>query len=425
MNGRRLGAASLGLLAAGMVVNLSMVVYYRVLSGRLGSAYAQLWALMGVLSVLGNVTLGLNTYLVKAFSADLELLGPGAVKGRLLRQLKPGLIGLGTLAAILALLSPWLESYLKLPGLGLVLIMDALFAAGVLLLGLRSAQQGLHHFGWLGLSQAGEGLAVVGAVCGPVRSVAGGLTARLLGQAFGGLCTLGGLVGLGPARSPAPLPGDERPLRQALFEGGSDTLALTLLALLCYLDVFVLKHYYSDERAGLYSRAALVAKSFLFLPAALNMVLLAAAAREMAGGRDPRRLLKVFLLGALALDAVGLAVVWVGTSFCMGLLAGSDPRFRTDAVLALTRWFSLAVIPLSLLQMVVVYLLAVRRRGVALGLGLLALAYLLLLRLVWASELAVVASLGACSLAGLAGALWAALARPPTRLGPVLARAGA
>jgi O-antigen/teichoic acid export membrane protein len=414
VNGRRLGAASAGLFAASMVANLSMVVYYRVLSDRLGSAYSQLWALMGVLSVLANVTLGLNTYLVKAFSADLERTGPGAVKGRLLRLLKPGFISLGAFAALLALLSPLLASYLKLPGLGLVLMMDALFTLGVLLLALRSAQQGLHHFGWLGLSQGGEGLACVGMVCcGPVTSVAGGLSARLLGQGVGVLCALGGLLGLGPARPPAAVPGKGRDLRGALFEGGSDTLALTLLALLCYLDVVVLKHYYSDDRAGLYSRAALVAKSFLFLPGALNIVLLAAAARELAGGRDPRRLLRFFLLGALALDLAGLAVVWNCTSFCMGLLAGPDPRFRTDAMLALTRWFSLAVIPLGLLQMVVVYLLAIRRKGVAWGLGGLALGYLVLLSLVKDSELAVVASLGACSLAGLAGALWVALARPP------------
>ena len=354
MNGRRLGAASAGLLAANMVANLSMVVFYRVLSGRLGPEYAQLVALMAVLNVLGSVTLGLNTYLVKAFSADVELEGPGAVKGRLRRLLKPGLLSLGLLGAVLALLSPWLASYLKLPGIGLALMVDLLFASGMLLLTLRSAQQGLHHFGWLGLSQAGEGLARVAAVFGPLTGVAGGLAALLLGQSVGGVCALCGLMGLGPALPPAPGPSRDQALKRALFEGGADTLALTLLALLCYLDVLVLKHYYPDERAGLYSRAALVAKSFLYLPAALNMVLLAAAAREMAGGRDPRRLLRLFLLGALALDAVGLAVVWAQTPFCLGLLAGPDPRFRTDAMLALTRWFSLAVIPLGLLQMVVV-----------------------------------------------------------------------
>lgn len=412
MNGRRLGAASLGLLAATMVANLSMVVYYRVLSQRLGlGPYAQVVALMAVLNVLSNVTLGLNTYLVKAFSADVELKGPGAVKGRLLRLLRPGLISLGALAALLALLAPWLASYLKLPGLGLALTIDLLFAAGVLLVSLRSAQQGLHHFGWLGLSQAGEGLTRVAVVLGPVNSVEGGLFAMLLGQLTGGLCALGGLLGLGPARPPVRRPGHGRAV--ALREGLSDSLALTLLALLCYLDVVVLKHYYPDERAGLYSRAALVAKSFLYLPSALNMVLLAAAAREVAGGRDPRRLLKLFLAGALALDAAGLAVVWARPAFCLGLVAGFDPRFATDTVLALIRWFSLAVVPLGLLQMVVAYLLAIRRRGIAVGLGVLALLYFGLLRQVWNNEFAVVASLGACSSVGLAVALGSALLWPP------------
>ena len=71
-----------------MVANASMLVYHHVLSDRLGPAYAQVGVLSAVINVLGSATLGLNTYLVKAFSADAELKGPGAVKGRLLMLLK-------------------------------------------------------------------------------------------------------------------------------------------------------------------------------------------------------------------------------------------------------------------------------------------------------------------------------------------------
>lgn len=413
MKGRTLGIASIGLLAATSVANLSMLFYHRVMSQRLGPSYAQLVALMAVVNVLSNVTLGLNTYLVKAFSADAELDGPGAVKGRLGKMLKPGFISLALVMILLAVASPWIASYLKLPGIGLALMVDLVFAAGVLLLTLRSAQQGLHHFGWLGLSLAAEGLARVGAVFSLTLGVAGGLGAMVFGQGVGSLFAAGGLLGLGPSRRIHRRPLGERGLKHALAEGSSDTLTLTLLALLCYLDVLVLKHHYTDERAGLYSRAALVAKSFLYLPGALNMILLAAAARDLAGGRDPRRLLKWFLLGAVALDGMGLAVVWTRTPFCLGLLAGSDPRFRTDAMLVLTRWFSLAVIPLGLLQMVAAYLLAVRAKGVSLGMGILATLYFAALSRVWDSELAVVAALGLCSFVGLGGALWSALVWPP------------
>jgi len=219
-------------------------------------------------------------------------------------------------------------------------------------------------------------------------------------------------------------------------------VALVFLALVSYLDVVVLKHYYPDSQAGLYARAALVAKSFLYLPAALNMVLLAASARELAGGRDPRRLLERFLLGALALDLLGLAAVWGLTPFCLRTLAGDVAGLQSPDMISLTRWFSLAVIPLGLLQMVVAYLLAIRRRGVALITGALALVYLLMLQLIFVHNAAVlqgvavlggampgadhglslqrvnlevVGSLGLCSLAALVFGFWSAMTKPPRR----------
>ncbi|MGH7442611.1 MAG: hypothetical protein ACREKE_08075 [bacterium] len=412
--GRSLRTASLGLLAAQAVSNLAAVVYHRVLSQRLGPAYASLFALIAVVSVLSNVVLGLNTALVKAFSADLELAGPGAVKGRIRRLLKPGLLSLGAVTALLLALAAPLAAYLKLPGMAPALTVAVLFSAGVTLLTVRSAQQGLHHFGWLSFSVGSEGLVRAGACFGAV-GVEGGLLAILAGQGAGFLFAVAGLFGLGPEPPVAPVLDGDGALGRGIAEGASDTVALTLLALLCYMDVLVLKHHYSDARAGLYSRAALLAKSFLYLPAALNMVLLAAAARAKAGGRDPRGLLKRFLLGALALDAFGLIVVWIWTPFCMGLLAGPSAAFRTQAMLNLTRWFSLAVVPLGLLQMVTAYLLAVRARGVVQGLAVLSLVYLGALRFVWDSELKVVAALGIVSLAGLVLGLTLALLPAPPR----------
>lgn len=414
--GRGLGAASLGLLAASAVANLSALAYHRVLSARLGPDYARLFALTALVNVFANLTLGLNTWLVKAFSADLELGGPGAVKGRLRRLSKPGLLGLAAAVAVPAALAPWAASWLRLPDPLPVLTVVLVFGAGVLLLALRSAQQGLHHFGWLGLSVGSEGAARLGCAWAAAGGVEGGLLSVLAGQAVSGLFAALGLLGLGPEREPAPLPGGEGALAAGLAEGASDTAALTLLALFCYLDVLALKHHYPEQRDALYSRAALLAKSFLYLPTALNMVLLAAAARAKAAGRDPRGLLLRFLAAALGLDLLGLAVVWARTSFCLGLLAGPDPAFHTPAMLGLTRWLSLAVLPLGLLQMVTAYLLAVRARGVALGLGILLLAYLAALRLSWDSELGVAACLGAAAALGLGlGVAWAWTATPGVR----------
>jgi O-antigen/teichoic acid export membrane protein len=275
VSGRKLGVASATLLAATAVVNLSMVFYHSLLSRRLGTEYAQLVALMAVSNVLGNITLGLSTSLVKAFSADAELKGPGAVLGRLRSLVLPG--GLTLLGATLALLlaSPAVAAYLKLPSALLAAMVMLMFANGVLLLVLRAALQGLHHFGWLGLSLMGEGLARVGgALAFSARGAAGGLGAMVLGQAGGIVGAVGGLMGLGQALPPLKRADGVHGWRKAMHEAGSDTLVLTLFAVMAFLDVVVLKHYYDDGRASLYSRAAMVAKSFLYLAGALNLVVL-------------------------------------------------------------------------------------------------------------------------------------------------------
>lgn len=407
---RRLGAASVVLFAATAVVNASMVVFHRLLSQSLGAAYAQLVALIAVSNVLSNVTLGVNTFLVKAFAHDAEIKGPGAVAARLKGLLRPGLLGLGSLLALLLLLSPVLAAYLKLPSAALVAMVMALFAVGVLLLALRAAVQGLHHFGWLGLSLMGEGFGRVGGALAWGSGVAGALSAMLLGQVAGIGLALAGLAGIGPA--PKAAPASVQGWRKALREAGSDTAVLTLFALLAFLDVMVLKHHLPDQQAALYGRAALVAKSFLYLAGALNLVLLPAASRALAAGRDPRPLLLRFVGAALAVDLLGLAFVWAFAPWCLRLLAGPDPAFQ--AMAPLTRWFSLAVIPLALLQLSLAYLLAVRQRGLPLALAALVLLFWGLLEAAWRDERLVVAALGGVSLLGLALALIAALRRAPS-----------
>lgn len=412
-NPRRLGAASVVLFAATAVTNACALLFHRLLSQSLGTAYAQLVALLAVSNVLSNVTLGLNTYLTKAFSHDAELNGPGAVGARLKALLKPGLLGLSLLTLLLLGLCPWLAAYLKLPSALLAAMVMGIFAVGVVTLALRAAVQGLHHFGWLGLSLMGEGVSRVGGAWAWGSGVAGAFGAMLLGQLAGIGLALAGLVGLGPAPERAPKVAGS--LRSALHEAGSDTLTLTLFALIAFMDVMVIKHHLSDAQASLYGRAALVAKSFLYLASALNLVLLPAAARALAAGKDPRGLLLRFLGAALAVNLLGLAFVWALTPWCLRLLAGPDPAFQ--AMAPLTRWFSLAVIPLALLQLSLAYLLAVRQRGLPAVLAVLALLLWALLEHSWQDERLVVASLGGVSLLGLVLALGVALRRAPA---PVL-----
>lgn len=413
MAGPKLARASALLFVATAVVNLAMVLFHRVMSQQLGQDYAQLVSLLAVVNVLSATTNGLNSVLVRAFGADAELAGPGAVKARLLFLLKPGLLALGGLSLLLMALSPLLAAYLKVPAVSLVVMVVLVFAVGVVVLALRAATQGLHHFNALSLSLLGDGLgrfAIAWSLAAKGLGVMAGLLGVMGGQVLGLVGALGGLMDLGPARPRESAAATRRHWIHDVREGASDSLALTLFALLGFLDLLVLKHHYPDQRATLYSRAALVAKSFMYLASALYLVLLPATARAVAAGRDPRPLLLKFLGVAAALNAAGLAFVWAFPEFCLRTLTGPDPA--TLVMAPLVRWFALAVVPMALAQLVLGYLLARQQKGLVPALTGLALLYFFLLNHFQDSEQSVVASIAVVACLALALGCFAAFRSP-------------
>jgi O-antigen/teichoic acid export membrane protein len=202
---------------------------------------------------------------------------------------------------------------------------------------------------------------------------------------------------------PLPLPG--RP-----GELWMDAVALALFSLLCFLDALVVKHHFDDARASLYSRAALVAKSFLYLASALNMVLLPMVAAQRARRHDARGTLWRFMGLTLLAELAGLAVVWAFTPWVIRLLCGADPAFQ--ALAPLVRVFALAVVPLALLQLALYYHLALGSRRLLQAMALAVPAYAALLQWWAADERAVVALLGGFSLGLLVIALLGVPGRP-------------
>lgn len=407
---KRLAVATGLVFAATVVMNLSAVLYHSVLSRQLGDRYAQLAALLALSNMLSNVTLGLQTFMVKAFSRDAELWGPGAVGARLRGLALPFGLALGGLLLLWAALSAPLARYLQMPSATLVAVVGLIFVSGVLLFALRSAVQGLHHFGAMAASLASEGVGRVAGAWAWGSSVAGGLWGMVSGQLLGTVFAALGLLHLGPP--PEHHEDATRGWRESLREASGDTLVLSLFALMAFLDVMVMKHHYPDAQASEYSRAALVAKSFLYLAGALNIVLLPSASRALAAGQDPRPLLLRFVLGALAVDLAGLAGFWALTPLCLRLLVGPGH----EALVPLVRVFALAAIPLALLQMLLTYLLAVRQRHIPAALAALVLLYWGALEASWTSQERVVLVLGLCCGLGLAAALAAALLRAPQSL---------
>jgi O-antigen/teichoic acid export membrane protein len=354
---RRLGAASLWMFVSTMVLNFAMVLYNRSMSIRLGDAgYGQLSALSALGNVLSVLNIGAGTWLVKVFATDDAQGGPGAAKTRLRGLALPFLGAVLGLALALLPFAGWISGYLHTPVRVYNWVLAG-FVGGMLATLLRSAVQGMHRFGWLGSSLAGDGVSRVAfatALVGRGWGVDGALASQVLAQSVGSA-----LAGLGVSRGPRQ-GHTASTQRLRAVDMALDTAALGLFSVLCFIDVLVMKHHLDDAGAGLYSRAALVAKSFLYLAAALNIVLLPAVAAARAAGHDPRPILAKFLGAALILDLVGLAGLWLLTGWSIRLLCGPDPALQ--ALIPLVRDLAMAVIPVGLFQLVLFYHLALGSR---------------------------------------------------------------
>ena len=402
-----MGLGSLWMILATGVLNLSMVLYQRVMSNSLGDAFAELSVFGALTNVAGVLCTGASITLVKTFAEDEAEGGPGAALGRF--QLLRGTVFKVMLAAalIFTAIAPFAIAYLKLKSV----LSYSLFSLGfVLSLGVMAARalvQGTQRFGFLGLSFAGEGLGRVGlgallvyAGAGVAGALSGSALAMFVGLSF----CMAAMAKLGPASAPRP-----RHLAGSLKEMGADATVLGLFSLLCYLDLFVIKHQLEDDPAAMYARAALVAKSFLYLAAALNMVLLPAvsSARAKGGDLQAKKTLLKFLAGAAAMEFAGLAFVWAFCPLVIRILCGNDPKFQ--ALSSLIPVFSAAVVPLALAQLVLYYLLAARDYRAIVLLAVIAGIYSVALQGAGGDAFKVVAWLGGAATVLLTGSLWLAL----------------
>jgi len=409
--GKSLFSASLYLMVATGVLNLSMVAYHRVMSGNLGQGYAQLAAVIGVINLVGVITNGLGTYLAKVYARAAALSGPGWVRVSFLKHLPYVGMLILALAGFMALAKAPVVEYLKLDTDGIYWLALALVVSSLVLAVVRAALQGLHRFTILGSSVIAEGIGRVVFATAMVfrgQEVAGALRGSFYGALVGMGVAAFGLFGLGPAEGSGS-EGPKQGWMPRLVELGTDTLALGLFSLLCFLDLFAAKHHWSDAAAADYSRMALVAKSFLYAGSALVLVLLPAVSAARAKGRDPRPLLIKFLAAHAALLLAGLAAVWALTPWIIHLLCGPQAAFADLA--PMVRWYSLAVVPLALAQLVLLYHLALGHRLPVLLLALVTGAYYLALESFHASPGQLVACLGAASGLALASGLFLALGR--------------
>ncbi len=124
---------------------------------------------------------------------------------------------------------------------------------------------------------------------------------------------------------------------------------------LASVDMVMVKHYFSQNDAGLYALAQMAGKIFLFFPGAIGMVMFPRSSGLNARNLDTAAVLKRSLFYAAILCASSAALYNIFPSFILKVLTGKAPLESVE----LGRLFSVSMSFFALLNILVMYLLSI------------------------------------------------------------------
>lgn len=127
-------------------------------------------------------------------------------------------------------------------------------------------------------------------------------------------------------------------------------------SLLGYIDLFVVKHFYSEEQAGFYAITSIIGKAFLFFPSAVVMVLFPKVSEHYELNINPRKMLYKSLILTVLISFIGIIFCYFLPEFVLWLLTGGGKYY---AIKEIVRLFGIAILPLVLLNVIINYNLAV------------------------------------------------------------------
>jgi O-antigen/teichoic acid export membrane protein len=237
---------------------------------------------------------------------------------------------------------------------------------------------------------AGFSLALLG------LGAAGGLTAHMLGMVVSvalSLVICGSLLG----RARVSL---ERPAGIYAYMGGY-MAAFTAYGVLSGADLLLVKYYFSPEQAGIFSKAAMVARMVFFLPGPVCSAMFPKVTSSgESSGATRRTLYKAMVVTGLIVASMGLVFMVFPGVILKVLVKEAQP-----GQIEILRGMVLALTPLTLVMVLLSFELAQRRFRIMVPLFISAAGYLLGVMRWHETPLQVVAVLGVAGVSALVGCL--------------------
>jgi O-antigen/teichoic acid export membrane protein len=316
----------LTLLASG-VNYASNLVFSRMLST---VDYGELTALLAI-TVIAAVPVGAAQTIIAERVAALRAADERAKVRFLIRHAMAHAVVLATVVAVVyAACLPLVKGALGLQQIGPALALGPLIVVSLFVPLACGVLQGLERFALLGLLA----LAIAGSRIAfgvPWTLAGGGAGGPLFGQAVGTLVAL--LVTAWVLRSYCARRGSgaatsglrRRPDRRTLAAGA----AFTAFALISNLDVVMAKLFMAPHAAGVYAALVTVEKMVLFLPSAIAVVMVPAAARARLKHNSTARVLRFAALLVLATTLCVAVPAAIAPHLVLNLMFG--PKYAAAA----------------------------------------------------------------------------------------------
>ncbi|MCE5301068.1 MAG: oligosaccharide flippase family protein [Spirochaetia bacterium] len=355
----RLVRDSFVLFIATCVVNLSNFVFHSLASRWIGpEKYGGLVTLLALIVIVAMPAQALQMTITKKTSVFKAREKPGAVEA-LFKKTTLWFFVLGLCYFLFfAVAAVPIGKFFRIYDRGLMYILGAIALVAVMLPVVRGIQQGLQKFVSLGINMSSDALSRLlflvilvfllkwdmrGAL---LTTLAGGLTAYLAG-----MVDLRTIFDRGDTRT-------EIIRKKELFSYAIPVFFSMLgFSLLCYMDVFMVKHFFDEHNAGLYSATSMIGKAFLYFPSAIVMTLFPKVSENLELNKGTKILLIKSLVLTAGISLFGVIFCFIFPELIVGIMFGQ----KFMSITGIVRIFGMAIMPLVLFNVVMNYSLALHR----------------------------------------------------------------
>lgn len=350
------------LFAASSLVNLSNFVFHSFASRMLGpDQYGVLVTLLAFIVIVAMPSLALQMTIVKKTSIFKAHGRPGSVE-KLFRLTSIWFLAIG-LACLLVfaaagMLPGGLKDFFHIQDPALYYILGVISVLMLVLPVVRGILQGMQNFIGLGISLVIDAVTRLLALYVLVKVLSWGVRGAISTTLAGGFVSY--VIGFFLIAYIFRFKEDKDEVirKTDLFSFALPVFFSMLgFALLSYIDVFMVKHFFNSHDAGLYSATSMIGKAFLYFPSAIAMTLFP----KVSEGHELNRETKSLLYRSLGLTA---AISFAGIIFCFffpRLIIGIMFGEKFYAIEGVVRLFGAAIFPLVLLNVAMNYALAVHR----------------------------------------------------------------